>query len=300
MKLYRFFTLILFLSATHSKVMRNNALITKMVSNFPENNETSEPDKENEAVLLRMQVVLCKNFPTIPCELITQDKTLKRLINKSIQQINEKKQSLDKTIPFPGYLTLFPTLNNDDLSNFIQISDAINRQKEKKHNHKKKVSTGNMKVNPRTTEKRKHDGHKKIIKNKAKRTYNYNRKKLRKFYPHKVKYAEKNNRNGKEFGDITSEKLSMSVEDPDMPLTRQHHHFTYRVEPENSPVWRIDYTKHGQPTINLFDYDADSRKITKTGTNVWDGNEQRKDFKRSDVFVNNNFVKTNDVSDDID
>lgn len=298
MKLYRFFTLILFLSATHSKVMRNNALITKMVSNYHENNEASEPDKENEAVLLRMQVVLCKNFPTIPCELITQDKTLKRLINKSIQQINEKKQSLDKTTPFPGYLTLFPTLNNDDLSNFIQISDAINRQKEKKR--KKKVSNGNMKVNPRTTEKKKHDRHKKIIKNKAKRTYNYNRKKLRKFYPHKVKYAEKNNRNGKEFGDITAEKLSMSVEDPDMPLTRQHHHFTYRVEPENSPVWRIDYTKHGQPSINLFDYDADSRKITKTGTNVWDGNEQRKDFKRSDVFVNNNFVKTNDVSDDID
>ncbi|XP_034826540.1 uncharacterized protein [Maniola hyperantus] len=298
--------LVIFLSANRAKVMRNNALITKMVSNFHQNNDACEPNKDFESVLIRMQVVLCKNFPTIPCDLITQDQTLKKLIEKSIQQINHKKFSLyNKTTPFPGYPALFPSLNNEDLTNFIQMSDLVNRHEGNKHNQRKKLTReGNRKVNARTKEKKTYERRKKIIKNKSKATSFYNRKKLRKFYPHKVKYADKNSRNVKEdFGDNDAEQFSVSVEVPDMPLTRQHQHFTYKVEPDNPPVWRIDYTKHGKPSINnLFDFDLVdrfNRKIMKSGPIVADGNEQtRKDVLHSELFTKNNFVKTNDVNSD--
>ncbi|CAH2251839.1 jg13794 [Pararge aegeria aegeria] len=299
-------TIMIFLTASQAKMMRNSALITKMVSNFHQNNNiTSEPNKEFDSVLTRMQIVLCKNFPTIPCKLITQDNTLKKLIEKSIQQINNKKTSLDKkTTPSNGYLRLFPMLNNDDLSKFIQMSEVFNSH-EKKHAQKKNIAKeGNRKVKARALEKNSREKSRKIFKIKSKRTSAYNRKKLRKFYPHKVKYTNKNSRKV-DVGDSNAEKFSMSVEAPDMPLVKQHQHFSYKAEPDHPPVWRIDYTKHGEPSIHVFDYGRDgfNGKITKTGPNIlMDGNEQtRKNIIHPDVFIKNNFVKTySDNSDSVD
>ncbi|XP_023940785.2 uncharacterized protein LOC112047777 [Bicyclus anynana] len=305
MEQHKIITFIILLSASHAKMMRNSALITKMVSNFHQNNELSDPIEETDSILIRMQIVLCNNFPSIPCKLITEDKTLKKLIEKSIQQISHKKLSLDNTSPSPEVPNLFPTLNNDDLSKFIQLSGVLNKAEKQKHDKKKRITKlVNRKLNARAMSKKSHDVHKKIIK---KSTSVYNRKKLRKFYPHIVKYG--NNNNGNTKGDIgvkTPEKFSMSVEVPDMPLTRQHEHFSYKMEPENSPVWRIDYSKHGEPSVNTFDFDGNrvNRKIPKTGSNVIvrvdnDG-ETRKNLIYPDFTIKNNFVKSNSVNSDVD
>lgn len=265
-------TTALFLSTSHAKIMRNNALMTKMVSDFHKDNEYSD-EKEDHAVLNRMQNVLCKNFPTIPCNMIVQDKALKKLIEKSIQQISYKKLSFEKTTPFPGYLTLFPIINND-VSN-QQIRDkAYHNEDTNKNKHQRKQK----------------------VKSTKKRTSVYSRKKLRKFYPHKVKFRDKTNRHMKEdYGDNSGEKLSMSVEVPDMTLTRKHQHFSYKMEPVDPPVWRIDYVKHGEPKVNMFGQDDGFQGYMKTGPNVViDGNvDTRKDVLHPDVYIKKNNLRKN-------
>ncbi|CAH2098525.1 unnamed protein product [Euphydryas editha] len=268
-----FLITLLSLSTSHAKIMRNNALMTKMVSDFRKDNDYSDEKEENHVILNRMQNVLCKNFPTIPCNMIVQDKALKKLIEKSIQQINYKKHSFEKTTPFPGYLTLFPIINND----------VSNQQTRDKLYHN------------RDNSKNKHE-RKKKIKNTKKRTSVYNRKKLRKFYPHKVKYRDKTNRNVKEdYGDNSGEKLSMSVEVPDMMLTKKHQHFSYKMEPVDPPVWRIDYMKHGEPKVNMFGQDDGFQGYMKTGPNVVvDGNvDTRKDVLHPDVYIKKNYLRKN-------
>lgn len=282
-------TVIILSSVSRAKIIRNNALMTKMVSNYQRDNDVSDPEAEKTPVLSRMQNVLCKIFPTIPCEMITQDKTLKKLIEKSIQQINFKKLSLDKTTPLPRYLTLFPVLNNEDLSHYVQTHDAYKDTHKKNKIMKEKKSTG----------KRKN-------KTKSKHTAVYNRKKMRKFYPHKVKYRDKNSGPGtgtvkEDFGDNSGDKLSMSVEVPDMTLTRKHQHYSYKVEPAESPVWRIDYMKHGEPSLDLFRDQLGGKLVNNRASLARDVDRPRKDVLHSDVIIKKNYVRKNtDTSDGAD
>ncbi|CAH0715136.1 unnamed protein product, partial [Brenthis ino] len=290
-------TITIFLSTNEAKILRNNALMTKMVSNFHRDNDLSEQDTEKpEPVYIRMQNVLCKNFPTIPCSMITQDKTLKKLIEKSIQQINSKIVLLEKTTPFPSYLTLFPIVNNEDQSNFDQVLSRYSREKAKSRNNKKHWEL--VKIVEKSHEKRKK------LKNKTKRTSVYGRKKLRKFYPHKVKYRDKIRNPKGDFEDNSGEKLSMSVEVPDMALTKKHQHFSYKLQPVDPPVWRIDYMKHGEPSLNMFGYENDKYKgkIMKTGPNVVVDNvvEGRKDVLHPDVYIKKNLVRKTQDSDGVD
>ncbi|CAG9568471.1 unnamed protein product [Danaus chrysippus] len=282
-------TIIVLSSVSRAKIIRNNALMTKMVSNYQRDNDVSEPEGEKTPVLTRMQQVLCKNFPTIPCEMITEDKTLKKLIEKSIQQINFKKLSLDKTTPLPRYLTLFPVLNNEDLSNYVQTHDVYKDTHKKNKIIKDKKSIG----------KRKN-------KTKSKHTAVYNRKKMRKFYPHKVKYRDKNTAPGtgtgmgtgtgtikEDFGDNSADKLSMSVEVPDMTLTRKHQHYSYKMEPADSPVWRIDYMKHGEHSLDLFRDQLGDKLVESRASLARDHERPRKDVLHSDVIIKKNYVRKN-------
>lgn len=305
-------------------ILRNNALMNKMVSHFQkDNNHPTEPKRENEQaynyqdeanvqyestqkperVMSLMQNVLCRNFPTIPCKMITEDGTLKKLIEKSIQQIKYKSLNAEKTTAMPGYhLTLFPTINSEDLSNFLHVRH--NGFHDKRHTNaetykgKKERNIGNW------AQEKTQRGLKKT-KKETKRTTVYNgRKKIRKFYPHKIKYKDKNMKNTrKDFGDYSEEKLSMSVEVPDMTLTKRHQHYSYKMEPSNSPVWRIDYMKHGEPSLNMgmgFEDDRLRGKLVKTGPsviveeNVLEQN-LRKDVLHPDLYIKKNFIRKSPV-----
>jgi hypothetical protein len=293
-------------------VMRNKALINKMVSHFQKDNYVSlensnskrqkDPDDSNqqkpEKVLSLMQNVLCRNFPAIPCKIIIADEKLKNLIEKSIQQIKHKSQSIEKTTVPPGYLTLFPIINSEELSSFLQVRDHNSYYKGTNSDwgtkRKQKKSAPHHWSQEKTQKKTKQS------KKETKRTAVFNgRKKIRKFYPHKIKYKDKSNKNSrKDFGDYSEEKLSMSVELPDMTLTKHHQHLSYKVEPADPPVWRIDYMKHGEPSLNMLGYEDDrlKGKIIKTGPSVIvDENvlEQgaRKDVLHPDVYIKKNFIR---------
>ncbi|KAM3957248.1 uncharacterized protein ACR2FA_008808 [Aphomia sociella] len=288
-------------------IMRNNALMTKMMTHFNSQKENSQSvsqhsydSQRSDKVLSLMQNVLCKNFPSIPCQMIMEDEALRKLIEKSIQQIKHKKLSLDKTTSRPDYhLTLFPIVNSEDLSNFLHVQEIGYYRTNQKdtQSHKKKPKKI---VKPTITWSHEKQGKPlKKVKKDNKRTFT-GRKKIRKFYPHKIKYKDKMEKNIRNFVDYSDEKLSMSVEIPDMTLTKRHQHLNYKVEPADPPVWRIDYTKHGEPSLNMLGYEADQlkRKIMKTGPNVIvDENilEQaaRKDVLHPDVYIKKNFVRKN-------
>lgn len=300
------FILILFLTHTNSMIMRNNALITKMVSQFQGKDKTNEntslePKTETQNVVSMMQNVLCRNFPSIPCDVIMKDPTLRSLIEKSVQQIKYKKMKMmEKTTLSPNYqLTLFPVINSEDLSNFLQVSDTgfyshKNKDKPKKK-AKKSVTSKNF------------WSHEAQPKKKESKTEFSSRKKIRKFYPHKIKYKDKNTK--KDFEDYSEEKLSMSVEVPESHTGVKRRHFSYRNQPSDPPVWRIDYMKHGEPSFNMFGYETDSLrgKIIKAGPNVIvDENvlEQaaRRDVLHPDVYIKKNYVRkrASDQSEAID
>ncbi|CAG9792285.1 unnamed protein product [Diatraea saccharalis] len=295
----------------HGVIMRNNVLMNKMVSHFQKDFHSEEHDnrqqdredphtdiyltneQKSEKVLSLMQNVLCRNFPSIPCKIITEDETLKKLIGKSITQIKYKTLTTDRTTAYPGYLTLFPTVNSEDLSNFLQVQDRPYHDKIKEEEKTKKNNINQW-------SQRKSQKKSKKNKKETKRTAVYTgRKKIRKFYPHKIKYKDKVAKNGrKEFGDYSEEKLSMSVEIPDMTLTKHHQHLSYKVEPADPPVWRIDYMKHGEPSLNMLGYEDErlKGKIMKTGPSVIvDENilEQgaRKDVLHPDVYIKKNFIR---------
>ncbi|KAL0810680.1 hypothetical protein ABMA28_010010 [Loxostege sticticalis] len=321
-------TAILYLTQTEAMILRNNALINKMVSHFQKDNNLSlEPKQKQEKdsneeqraqnpekVMSLMQNVLCRNFPAIPCRIITEDETLKKLIGKSIQQIKYKTLSIDKTTAAPGYhLTLFPTINSEELSNYLQVRSPSKSYKGfyDKRNINEDVVYQNQKPHSmnyyaQSQEKQQKTSKKSKKESKNKRTTVFSgRKKIRKFYPHKVKYKDKNKNSNvrKDFGDYSEEKLSMSVEIPDMTLTKRHQHITYKAEPADPPVWRIDYTKHGEPSINnMLGYEDDrlKGKLMKAGPPIIvDENVQerdsRKDILHPDVYIKKNYLRKNPV-----
>lgn len=272
------------LSLSDGKIMRNNALITKMVSNFRNDNEISMETDKPITMVNTMQNLLCKNFPSIPCDVITKDETLKMLIERSIQQIDDKKNDLDRTrdtTQNPGQLMLFPVINNEDLSNFILMDE--NKQIPKKTVIHKRKDLQQKKINRKKASK------------KSKQTSVYSRKKIRKFYPHKVKYKDKAAGAKEEYKDRTEERLSMSVELPDMTLTKKHQHFAYKMEPEEPPVWRIDYMKHGEPGINMFDL---SNAMFK-GSKKFVDDTGRRDVLHPDLYINKNYVGKKMIGPDI-
>lgn len=312
-----FIITICFMTQSRAKIMRNNALLSRMMSHFQkdnmemENNVSVDPeppptDTENRSrILSLMQNVLCKNFPTIPCKMIVKDDTLKDLIEKSIQQLTYKKQKLEISTPFPNIgLTLFPIINSEDLSNFLQVSNTGYFSRKRKTENKKKALKEPKKL-------KNFWSHEKLPKNKLKLTKDgkhtelySGRKKLRKFYPHKIKYKDKTavNHQRTDFrGEYSEEKLSMSVELPDLQRSQR---MSYKVEPADPPIWRIDYMKHGEPSLNMFAYEDDRLrgKIMKTGPSVIvDENvlEQaaRKDVLHPDVYIKKkNFVRKNSVN----
>ncbi|CAG5006896.1 unnamed protein product [Parnassius apollo] len=278
-----------------AKIMRNNALMNKMMSQFHKdnsNNLSMEPamvqQTQPKNVITLMQDVLCRNFPTIPCTVIMQDETLRRLIQKSIQQINNRKLSMERTTQAHVYKTNFPIVNSEDLSNFLEVQNTgyfDNREHKHETKKHKQVNVDKVKWSQENLKSAKK------LKN-IQRTSMYGRKKLRKFYPHKVKYKDKKAKNKPEYKDYSDEKLSMSVEIPDMTLTKKHQHYSYKMEPADPPVWRIDYTKHGDPSYNILG------SITKTGSNrVVDDKEleksARKDVMHPDVYIKTNFIRKN-------
>lgn len=307
------------------KMIRNNALMNQMMSHFQKDNNLSidpgpkvyvhqeahtliqdppppPPSQKAERILSLMQNILCKNFPSIPCKAIIQDEALSKLIEHSILQITSKQQNFMTTqAPHSqGYgLTLFPTFNSEDLSNFLAVSQtgSFDKKIDRKINPNKRKRLKNL--TPRTTKIQNYWSYETASKKKAKikdakQEMYTGRKKLRKFYPHKVKYKDKGK--GEYAPEYSSEKLSMSVEIPDVKLQRKRDRITYKMEPADSPVWRIDYMKHGIPSLNAFGYD-DERfgKIMKTGPNVIvdeTGLEQvRKEVLRPDVYIKKNARK---------
>lgn len=291
---------IVFLTHTNSMIMRNNALMTKMVSQFQGKDRTNEnhsiePKSGKTNIVSMMQNVLCRNFPSIPCYLIIKDPTLRNLIEKSIQQIKYKKLTMEKTTLSPNYqLTLFPVMNSEDFSNYLQVSDTgiYNQKKDKPRKAKKSVTAKNFWSHEVP-----------LVKTKTKTEVFNGRKKIRKFYPHKIKYKDKNLK--ADFEDYSDEKLSMSVEVPKSHNGIKKRHFSYRTEPSDPPVWRIDYMKHGVPSFNMntFGYemmDTLKGKIVETGPNVIvDENvlerAARRDVLHPDVYIKNNYVRKSAV-----
>lgn len=288
----------LVLATGHCMIMRNNALMTKMVSKFQgkenksqqrQNTQINDQNKNSqemqdqiaeEHVLSLMQNVLCRNFPSIPCKFITKDNTLKALIEKSIKQIKYKKMSMqqpNQTSPPSYQLTLFPAINSEDLSNFLQV----------RHTGSFKKKTLKKKSNEKS--------HWSPQKKKSKKGLSSGRKKMRKYYPHKVKNKDKNEKRGFQYSD---EKLSMSVETP-RESNAMKKRFSFHAEPSNPPVWRIDYTKHGEPSLNnMFGFEADNlnAKIFKTGPNVIVDDaimEQapRKEVLHPDIYIKKSFSR---------
>ncbi|CAH2058001.1 unnamed protein product, partial [Iphiclides podalirius] len=287
-------TLVCVALTARAKIMRNNALMNRMMSQFQKDNSinlsvepTANPPQQSDVMSL-MQGVLCRNFPTIPCAVIMQDDTLSRLIKKSIQEINNKKRSLERTTQAVDYKTKYPIVNSEDLSNFLQVQNTgYFEDRGEKYGKKKQKTAKTDRVGWS------HESLMSTKKQNSKRTSMYGRKKLRKFYPHKVKYKDKNLREAKpEFRDYSDEKLSMSVELPDMMMTKQHQHFSYKLEPADPAVWRIDYAKHGEPSMNLLG------SLTKSGAKAFmDDNElepsPRKDVLHPDVYIKKNYVRRN-------
>ncbi|KAH9636060.1 hypothetical protein HF086_016934 [Spodoptera exigua] len=275
----------------------------------PHQQHKSQQVLKNPDILSTMQNVLCKNFPTIPCGMIVEDETLRNLIERSIQQLKYKKLSMEQTTAVPGYhLTLFPSINSEDLSNFLQVSGHgyFNKNKSEQSRakiHRKRVAKDNAE---QPTDKDAKKKSKSTLDNTRSTLYN-GRKKIRKFYPHKIKYKDKTKAR-KEFVDYSEEKLSMSVEVPDLngggvgvdTGRKQSHNVNYKVEPADPPVWRIDYMKHGEPSLNVFGYEPDrlKEKLVKTGRNVFVSEnvlEQaaRKDVLHPDVYIKKNYIRKN-------
>ncbi|KPJ20506.1 hypothetical protein RR48_02042 [Papilio machaon] len=280
------------------KILRNNALMNKMMSQFQRDNSNNlslEPAvvQTNQAgqatpadgarLLAIMQSVLCRNFPSIPCRLIMQDRTLSHLIEKSIQQINYKKLSLERTTQSVNRRTEYPLINSEDLSNFLQVQNTGYFDNGETKRKKQKLKTERVNW---SKEKRKKSS------KQNKRTSMFGRKKLRKFYPHKVKYKDKTYSAQPEFrGEYSGERGSLSVELPVGALAPVQQHYAYKREPAAPAVWRIDYAKHGGPSLNLL---GSLTKSQGGGAGAGGGEEQgRKDVLHPDVYIKKNFIRKN-------
>lgn len=273
--------------------------------------QPSSPHKR-ERILSLMKSVLCRNFPTIPCHIIMKDEALNKLIQKSIQQIIFKQfQNSDRSTVSPHSPTVFPIINSEDLSNFLEVSNTGYFEAKKKKEDKKRRKSNIKMQNHWSHEKNSKKKEKIKGKQDTKRNDLYNgHKKIRKFYPHKIKYKDK--KNGKtDYREYSEEKLSMSVEMPDMKISKKvpqkemKDNMAYKVESEDQPIWRIDYMKHGIPSMNMFGYEDDrlSGKLIKPGPNVIlgeNGLEQssviRKEILHPDVYIKKNFARKGSVN----
>lgn len=329
-KMTRLYFKLLFLTfyfiQSNAMMIRNDALISKMVSDFQKDNSMAaqqqheQHDQQHELqdqkhelhdhqqhqkdVLAMMQNVLCRNFPTVPCDMIVKDETLKNLIQRSIQQLKYKKLSMEKTTQSPAIyqLTLFPSINSEDLSNVLQTSSSgYHKKRQDKQNQRSTKRTANINVE---INKDREPKHKKLKKEVSRTLYN-GHKKIRKFYPHKIKYKDKM-KGRKDFGDYSEEKLSMSVEVPEMnigvlEISRKRDRINYKADADDEdPVWRIDYLKHGEPGLNVFGNEPDrlKEKLVKTGPNVIVNDNileptPRKDVMHPDVYIKKTYRKNN-------
>lgn len=274
-------------------IMRNNALMSKMVSSFQDKGPApSEEDQsgDHSNVIMTMKKVLCRNFPTIPCKRIKQDQSLENLIKLSVQQIKNKKLVSDHN---QATSTHFPVINSEDLSNFLQVSDTGLFSQRTKKNTKKSKKPSEMK-NFWSHER----GNGAAIE--AKLFAASGRKKVRKFYPHKINKDKKT--------DFSEENQSNSVEAVDRPniMRKKRRRFNFRGyrEVSDPPMWRIDYMKHGEPSFNLFGMsggghervDTLKTKLIKQVPNVvMDDNlveqGERRDVMHPDVYIKKNIVR---------
>lgn len=273
--------------------------------------QKSRPQKRDR-ILSLMKTVLCKNFPSIPCKIIMQDEALNKLIQRSIQQIIFKQfKNSDRSTVSPHGPTV-PVINSEDLSNFLEVSNTGYFEAKKKKEEKKRRKTSIKMQNHWSHEKNPKKKEKLKVNQDPKRTelYNNGHKKMRKFYPHKIKYKDK--KSGKaDYREYSDEKLSMSVEVPDMKQSKKgtqveiKDNMAYKVETEDQPIWRIDYMKHGMPSMNMFGYEDDrlSGKLIKPAPNVMldeNGLEQtsmlRKEILHPDVYIKKNYARKGGVN----
>ncbi|XP_026331227.1 uncharacterized protein LOC113238613 [Hyposmocoma kahamanoa] len=275
--------------------------------------QASSPQKR-ERILSLMKNVLCKNFPAIPCNMIMQDEALNKLIQKSIQQMIYKQfQTSDGSTVSPHSPTVFPLINSEDLSNFLEVSNTGYFNAKKKQEDEKR-QTNSIKMQKHWSLDKNSKKKEKIKSNqgnqdtKGTNLYNNGHKKMLTFY--KVKSKDKKN-SKTDYREYSEEKLSMSVEVPDMKISKKvpqkdmKDNMAYKVESEDQPIWRIDYMKHGMPSINRFGYEDDrlSGKLIKPGPNVMlDENrlEQssviRKEILHPDLYIKKNFARKGSVN----
>ncbi|XP_063633780.1 uncharacterized protein LOC134804597 [Cydia splendana] len=223
-------------------MIRNNALMTKMVSDF-------HAPKAHTVKIMRN--VLCKHFPTIPCELITKDNALRNLVQLAIRLLNEKQRNLlnvttsTTTTEEP---TKFPVVNSDELSQYLAVENTGYFTE----NNERRINT------PKTA------WSKNVDEGAQRKGVFPSRKAIKKYFPHKIKYKDRN-----EISEIdkSREKMSNSEELPRLDIEK-YDHFNYK-KPSNMPMWQIDYTKHGDPKIN-FSQESDQLrgKLVKTGSDT--------------------------------
>ncbi|XP_063366919.1 uncharacterized protein LOC134655387 [Cydia amplana] len=225
-------------------MIRNNALMSKMVSDF-------HSPKAHTIDIMRN--VLCKNFPNLPCELITKDDTLRKLIQRTIRLLNEKQRNLQNVITTTTEeQTKLPVVNSDELSQYLVVENTGYFTDKNKHNKERHIDT------PKTAWP-------KGVDKQAQRMGVFpSHKTIKKYFPHKIKY---NDRNEISEIDKSREKMSNSEEIPKLDV-KKYDHFNYK-KPSNMPMWQIDYTKHGDPKIE-FSQESDQLrgKLVKTGSDT--------------------------------
>lgn len=265
-------------SLSQAKIMRNNALLSKMMSDYKDKTHqpTSPPEDQGKPakILSLMQNVLCRNFPAIPCKLITQDEKLRQLIQESIQEIKYKRDEIAPTEPPRGYEpdAQYTIVNSEDLSNFLQVRNTGYFEREARPKHARKTATKKVWVKSPGKTHMHHDFDTPTV---------YGKKKIRKFYPHKVKYKDKH------------EKRQLRTEHgQDIKL---HSEPSYRAEVGDAPVWRIDYTKHGEPRFNLMGADEPMDSMKNGRSVIADQNGMdgmpRTDVMHSDVYIKKKYPK---------
>ncbi|XP_061705056.1 uncharacterized protein LOC133516242 [Cydia pomonella] len=231
------------IARNYGMMIRNNALMSKMVSDF------HAPKAKTEDI---MRNVLCKNFPSIPCKLITKDDALRSLIQKTIRLLNEKQRNLQNGTTTTEQQTQFPVVNSDELSQYLAVENTGYFTDKHKHNKERRIDT------PKT-------GWPKDVDKGAQRRGVPGHKNIKKYFPHKIKYKDRN-----EISNIAKSREKISNSEEILNLDgKKYDNFNYK-EPINMPMWQIDYTKHGDPKIPNFSEESDQLrgKLVKIGSDT--------------------------------